>query len=311
MIGYIFLDGIGYGKQDESMNPFTRYAKKFFRPLGGYSSVYKDATYLKIDASMGIKGLPQSATGQTALWTGIRAPFILNKHISGYPSITLRKIIQKYSVIKIMNDYGYKATFINCYSPKYLEYIEKKPKLKSASTLVQLAAGKELHTLNDLRNGNGIYMDITHKYLKQMLKNQLSTDDPLLNERDPYKVGKQFCEIVSNYDLSIYEFFLTDKIGHDQNWEKAEEVIDTIESFIEGIMDNFPKDKGQIILSSDHGNLEDLSTGTHTTNLVPCFLYGKYTDLMKESIHELSDIVPAIYSIYNIDCKPEWEALEE
>jgi hypothetical protein len=315
MIAYIFIDGIGFGEKDSAKNPFTKFASGFFLPLGGKEpedgSIFQNCTYLKIDPSMGIKGLPQSATGQTALWTGINAPRVVGRHISGFPSFTLKKIINEYSVIKIFEENGYKASFINCYNPKYIEHIEKNPKHISASTMVQLAAKKSLNTFDDLREGRGLYMDINHLVLKEYAKDILSSDDPLLQERDPYKMGKLFCEIVSNYDLSIYEFFLTDKVGHDQNWDMAKRVIHTVEAFMNGIIENFPKEKGQLILSSDHGNLEDLSVGTHTTNLVPCFLYGKHTEEIKHTVKALCDIVPAIYSIYDIDCKPTWEPIEQ
>ena len=78
MIVYFFIDGVGFGENDIEKNPFAKFAKGFFLPLANKplptNSKLTEGAYIKTDASMGIKGLPQSATGQTAIWTGINAP---------------------------------------------------------------------------------------------------------------------------------------------------------------------------------------------------------------------------------------------
>lgn len=131
MIFYMFIDGIGFGPDDPETNPFSRYAKSFFLPLAGKSipqnatSFLKNTVFLKTDASMGIKGLPQSATGQTSLWTGINACKVLQRHLSGFPTFTLKKIISKYSIIRILEEHGFKADLLNCYTPAFTEYVKK------------------------------------------------------------------------------------------------------------------------------------------------------------------------------------------
>ena len=98
MIFYFFIDGIGYGENNPQKNPFSKFAKSFFLPLGGKAlpegSLFSRGEYIQTDACMEVSGLPQSATGQTALWTGINAPKILERHISGFPTFTLKKIIE-------------------------------------------------------------------------------------------------------------------------------------------------------------------------------------------------------------------------
>jgi hypothetical protein len=38
-----------------------------------------------LDASLCVPGLPQSATGQAALLTGLNAPELMGRHIEGFP----------------------------------------------------------------------------------------------------------------------------------------------------------------------------------------------------------------------------------
>ncbi|MGJ4787211.1 metalloenzyme [Leptospira koniambonensis] len=306
MIFYVFIDGIGFGENNPDKNPFSKYAKGIFLPLGGKSipddspSRLKELTYLKTDASMGIKGLPQSATGQTSLWTGINACQVLNRHMSGFPTFTLKRIIAKYSIIRILEENGFKADLLNCYTPGFAEHIKKHPRHVSASTLIQMAADKPLKDMNDLRDGKGLYMDISRDFLRKFGKDFIDKDDPVLEIQDPYKTGKDIIPAMKGHTLCIYEYFITDKVGHKMNWKGAEKCISDLEDFLLGVLDAMDPEQDQLILTSDHGNLEDLTVDVHTVNPVPTILYGKYTEQMKDKIHALKDIPHAIYDCLGV-----------
>jgi hypothetical protein len=314
MIFYLFIDGIGYGENNIEKNPFTKFANGFFLPLGGRPlpelSKLQKGVYLQTDASMGIKGLPQSATGQTALWTGISAPKIVKRHISGFPTFTLKKIISQYSIVKVFLEHGKKASFLNCYSPTYMQTLDKNKKYLSASTLVQLAANLPLKDMDDLRNGRGLFMDITHEIFREFSNAFLDDDDELRNIRNPYEMGKKIKQMGKDSDLILFEYFLTDKVGHSMEWDKAKWTIGIVEKFIEGVLDSLDIESDQLIITSDHGNLEDLSDKVHTTNPVPTFLYGKHTHFLKDKIQSLSDIVPALYEAVGIPCRPIFETIQ-
>ncbi|EOQ87657.1 metalloenzyme domain protein [Leptospira yanagawae serovar Saopaulo str. Sao Paulo = ATCC 700523] len=308
MIFYVFLDGVGITNYDPNTNPFSRYAKGFLAPLGGISKEDLDLPiaasnihYLKTDAHMGVPGLPQSATGQTALWTGIPGPKVLGRHVSGFPTITLRKIIAKYSMIKVLNENGILSDFLNCFSPPYLKHVEEKPKLVSASTLVQLASGRPLKNFEDLRGERGLYMDLTHEIMGTLGIDMLKSGDPLLEKRDPYLLGTKCFQRFSHYQLTLYEYFLTDKVGHAMDWEKAEKVIHNLELFFKGLLTTMDPKKDLLIVSSDHGNMEDLSQKNHTENPAATILYGKDADRFAENIHSLADIVPEVYKTFGLE----------
>ncbi|ASV12002.1 metalloenzyme [Leptospira santarosai] len=308
MIFYMFIDGIGFGPDDPETNPFSRYANSFFLPLAGKPipenapEPLKNAVFLKTDASMGIKGLPQSATGQTSLWTGINACKVLQRHLSGFPTFTLKKIISKYSIIRILEEHGFKADLLNCYTPAFDEHVKKNPRHLSASTLIQMASDKPLKGMEDLRQGKGLYMDITHEYLKEFSKGYLEESDDLFRIRDPYQTGKSIIRNCKEdgYTLCIYEFFLTDKIGHKMNWEAAQKYIGELEAFLTGVLEELNPNEDQLIVTSDHGNLENLSVDVHTLNQVPTVLYGKYTSILEKKIQAIVNIPNAIYEILGI-----------
>ena len=49
-----------------------------------------------------------------------------------------------------------------------------------------------------------------------------------------------------------------------------------------------------VILTSDHGNIEDLSSRNHTLNAVPTIVWGANQQHIAGRIKNLADITPAI-----------------
>src|SRR5690606_12618314 len=74
----------------------------------------------RLDACLGVKGLPQSATGQTSLFTGQNAPRRLGKHLSGFPTPTLLRMLAEASVFRRAAERGFRVTFANPFPAGYL-----------------------------------------------------------------------------------------------------------------------------------------------------------------------------------------------
>jgi bisphosphoglycerate-independent phosphoglycerate mutase (AlkP superfamily) len=49
-----------------------------------------------------------------------------------------------------------------------------------------------------------------------------------------------------------------------------------------------------VVLASDHGNLEDLSTNRHTRNPVPALFWGAGAEEAAAGVSTIADIAPAI-----------------
>lgn len=298
---YIFIDGIGFGKSNPDSNPFSKFASNSLISLGGGINTVPGMYISEIDAHQGIKGLPQSATGQTSLWTGINGSKMMGHHKTGFPGPTLIDVIQKHSIIRKFRDNGLLATLINAYSQKYIERLEKHPRFKSASTQVQLAAGLALKNLQDLAQGNALYMDLTHEIMHNFY--------PHLKQSFPLKTARQagidLVRMLKDYDLLIYEYFLSDKAGHKRDWRMAKWIIENLEQFIAGITSRLNPAEDLLLISSDHGNLENLDTKTHTHNPVPLIAFGKYADLFHSQCKTLTDIPNLIYKTWGIS--PEFD----
>jgi hypothetical protein len=297
---YIFIDGIGFGPGDADINPFRRYATSYLSALGDHSpSLSLPALWqvAETDASLGYPGLPQSATGQTALWTGVNGARAMGRHKTGFPGPTLIRVIEEYSMIKVLTGRGRRATLINAYSDDYVQRILARPRLMSASTHVQRASGQSFKSLADLARGEAIYMDVTHEVMHKLY--------PHLQERFPVQSarqrGRDLVRILKDHDLLIYEFFLTDRAGHDQDFELAAWTIRTLEDFLAGICESMDPAEECLIVTADHGNLEDLSTKSHTLNRVPTFIYAADAAQMTGRVRSLLDIAPLIYEKLGVD----------
>src|SRR6185503_15765345 len=93
-----------------------------------------------VDASLGVPGLPQSATGQTAILTGENGPAIMGHHLSGFPGPTLRRVLFERSLLKRIRERGRSATFLNAFRPEYFTMPHAQRRL-SATSLATLASG--------------------------------------------------------------------------------------------------------------------------------------------------------------------------
>lgn len=293
------------GGFDPEQNPFSRYARSFLSPLGGKTPENPlPANWLtkETDAHLGISGLPQSATGQTALWTGVNASAIMGRHMTGFPGPTLIRTIRQYSLLKVLQAAGKKARFLNAYHDKYLEFIQKKPRFISTSTHIQWAADQQLLGLDDLKQNKALYMDITHEIMNQLYPQ----GKDLLPVKRAFDRGQDFVLMARDYDVALFEYFLSDKAGHERSFDMAKQVIETLEDFLAGIVEAMEPTQELLLVSSDHGNLENLAVKTHTHNRVPTFSYGCKAELVHERVEALTDIPLLIYELLGV-ARPEFE----
>lgn len=268
---FVFLDGLGMGPADDSnplwLAPMPTLRKLLGGPLVQGHGVDRPNLLLRaIDACLGVEGLPQSATGQVALFTGLNAAAMLGRHVGAYPNAPLVEVINERNILKRATELGYRATFANAYTPQYFRLVEEGKRRHSATTLSVLAAGLPFRTLDDLRKGEAVYWDITNRYLVEHLHLVM----PIV---EPEVAGRRLARLARTHDLVLFESFLPDVVGHRQDAGKALEVLDILDRFFAGLFEEM-KPTDTLVVSSDHGNLEDLRVKTHTANPVPLLVVG-------------------------------------
>ena len=158
----VFIDGVGLGEPSLE-NPFvfteTPFLKKLLRgnPLTRETSGFhnEEATLWALDAQLGVSGLPQSATGQATLFTGINAPRRLGYHLNGFPNQPLRELLAAEGIFASLREKGYRCTFVNAYRPKFFEKLKQglPGSRYSCSTLVTYYGKLPFYNLDDLKAG--------------------------------------------------------------------------------------------------------------------------------------------------------------
>jgi len=70
-----------------------------------------------------------------------------------------------------------------------------------------------------------------------------------------------------------------------------------LEAFVRSVLDELRADLSadtQVLLTSDHGNLEDATTRRHTTNPVPLIVWGDGARETAAAVTRLDQVTPAI-----------------
>lgn len=285
---FIFIDGFGIGEANSIKNPVY----KAYTPTWDY--VQSSGKVIATDACLEVAGLPQSATGQTSIFTGVNASKVLGRHLHGQPTETLKKIISSNNLFKELLKRGLKVTNANIYRPEYLSKIldptEKKYK-PSVTTVMTLRSGLNCRTLEDYKLGKGVYHDITGKILVEGGYAE-STITSKTAARRLYNLSRE-------YDFTMFEHFMTDIIGHKMNMEEAVENIELLDSFLGELIELVDFDEDFIIITSDHGNIEDLTIKTHTFNKVPTVILGNRGQFDAINIKSLVDIMPIVLGIFD------------
>jgi hypothetical protein len=284
----LFIDGLGIGEKDEK-NPLA--LAENIEPLANFKNfsapVIGDGVMIPTDARLGVEGRPQSASGQTTILTGVNAPAALGSHKQGFPNQALRDIINEHSIFLQLKKLGVEPNvFANAYTP---QFFQATPRWKSATTVAVEAAGMSFRRLPDLVGRKAVFHDFTNLSLREK-----GFDVPVFS---PAEAAAIVAELASTHRFVLYEHFLTDKIGHDQNFEQARILLPQLAEFIREILRLADLEKTTVILTSDHGNIEDLSVRNHTLNDVPTLLWGRNRLEAAARIKSLADITPAIISL--------------
>jgi len=73
--------------------------------------------------------------------------------------------------------------------------------------------------------------------------------------------------------------------------------IRKLDAFLEHLLHTVDLQEHLLILTSDHGNIEDLSVKTHTKNPVFTLLWGRQAGRIAGRIKTLEDIAPALMGL--------------
>lgn len=291
----VFIDGLGLGA-DVPTNPLASLALDNVRAFAGAPLTQpqfegaieaSDAVRCaaRLDAVLGIEGLPQSGTGQTALYTGKNAQRLAGRHVPALPGRLLRELLERGSIFHLQEgDEGKPAVALsNAFTRKYLERVRLGGVRMSAAVTAARSAGVRLRDEFDLERGRAVSWDLTGAHFGVPLpalrngprgerwRREMSA--PEASRIEPEDAALRLLELAMDHRLTVFETYLADLAGHGRFAIDANQALGLLDSFLGALARNRPPDV-TIVVTSDHGNIEDLSSAQHTRNEVPLIVVG-------------------------------------
>lgn len=301
---FLFLDGVGLGKDDPEYNPLARVTmpnleallgeeRLLAKSLDGRRLETERASLLALDACMGVEGLPQSASGQATLLTGVNIPAAIGYHYGPKPNPSIAEYLEDGTLFSQLRAAGKSAALLNAYPPRYFEAIRSGKRLFSAIPQAVSSAGIYLMNADDLFARRALSADFTGRAWRDHL------DYPEAPLFEPQEAGETLARLASGYDLAFFEYWLTDYAGHKQDQEGANDILVTFDRMLGGLLSAWNDEEGLILITSDHGNMEDLSTRRHTDNPVPALVIGAppLREQFTSGLCDLSDVAPGILEL--------------
>jgi len=298
----LFLDGVGLGDDDAAVNPLAADAYPTLaallegqRPVAATGRLSTAlAELIPTDASLGVVGRPQSATGQAAILTGINAAQRLGEHYGPRPDARVRAVLDEGGIFHRLKEAGRSAYFCNAYPQGYFDAVQRGRRLLSAVPYAATLAGQKLLTYTDLCAGRALSADFTGEGWRGELGYH---EAPLYT---PQAAGQVLWRLSQPHDFVFFEVWMTDVLGHARNRDEAVRFLARFDGFLAGLLEVAALTQTLIIVTSDHGNVEDCRHGKHTTNPALTLLLGADRRHYAAQISDLTGFVPVINAFLGV-----------
>jgi 2,3-bisphosphoglycerate-independent phosphoglycerate mutase len=285
----IFVDGLGVGTRGPH-NPLHLLGEAA-APLAVFEDEEPPLPFggllARTDPRLGVEGRPQSASGQTTILTGVNIPQRLGHHKQGFPNERMREVLREHSLFLKLKRLGHGPDlFANAYHP---QFFVKRPRWVAATTVAVEAAGLPFRTFEDLKEGRALFHDFTNRAPAALVE-----DVP---RRTPEEAAAVLAGLAAAHRFTLYEHFIADRAGHDRDERAALRILEELARFVRTVLSLADLSRTTVMLTSDHGNVEDLSTRNHTLNPVPTLAWGRARAAVARRVRTLEDITPTILEI--------------
>ncbi len=288
----VLVDGVGLAPASDT-NPVPescpKIAARLGVPLTDSLHVTAATVYARpIDANLGVVGRPQSGSGHTTIWGGYNAAEANGRHQPSHPTIAMREYLTGRNMFLGARQAGYSVAWANGYLPGYGAAIEDKRLRHTAGTWAALQADVPLRSVEHLVAGTAVTWELTQEYARTRPG---CTMLPMIAPED---AAARLLGLAREYDLVAFETYLPDLAGHTRIHHTPAEALKLVDRFVDAIAAGLRPRDG-LIVTSDHGNVEDATSKVHTRNPVPLLAWGPFAPTCGaiQSITDIMDVVLA------------------
>lgn len=278
---FLFVDGLGLRNpaSDNPVNPevcpiLCRLTEKYGKP---------------VDARLGVDGIPQSATGQATMFTGVNCAEAMGKHCEGFPGPALRKLIESDNLFLKLRRASKRVRFADAYLVDSAEELLER-RFKSVTTVMALTAPETISVAADLMADRALTQDLTRETIQDRY--------PDIAVIPPQRAAEHLFRVARENDFTLYEFFQTDVAGHSCDYNRACAVLRLYDRFLASLVRFAEAASITLVITADHGNIEEMSGRSHTLNSVPFVAFGPNGSFLRERVNSLADVTPALMEAF-------------
>ena len=279
---FLFIDGVGMrdAAADNPVNPevcptLCRLFEKHAKP---------------VDACLGVEGLPQSATGQATMFTGVNCSAAIGRHCEGFPGQELRKIIEDNNLFMELRKRNKRVRFADAYLVDDVSEIAAR-RFKSVTTVMALTVPESISLAEDLMSDRALMQDLTRETIQDRYP-----DIPVVT---PQRSAEHLFRLALANDFTLYEFFQTDVSGHSMDYARACAVLRVYDRFLAALVRCTEAAGITLVMTADHGNIESIGERGHTRNPVPFIVFGPGEEWIRDRVNSLQDVTPAILEAFD------------
>ncbi|NDJ33154.1 MAG: hypothetical protein GYB64_00670 [Chloroflexi bacterium] len=311
---FLFLDGVGLGPAEQ--NPFAHAKLPTLTALaGGQPWLFgaephtgETASFRPIDATLGVEGRPQSATGQATLLSGVNVPAATGGHYGPKPTDAIRAILDEHNSIADITGSGRTGALLNAYPSGFFERLESGKMLLSSNQYGLRQAGIAMRDGTAFYEGQALSVDFTGEmWFRHVAANdaayalwrdKMGHDEPLT--LSPREAGRRMAMLAKENDFTFFDQWLTDYIGHRGTLEEAVALLEKLDAAVAGILDEWDTARDMVLITSDHGNIEAIEERTHTHNPVPLLIIGADHAEAAAAVRDLADVAGVLRGAFGL-----------
>ncbi|NLF19387.1 MAG: hypothetical protein GX595_19335 [Lentisphaerae bacterium] len=287
-IQMLFVDGLGL--------PPEPLAASIYAGLPALERLLSPPCCVPLDACLGVPGTPQSATGQTAIFTGVNAAARLGRHSEGFPGPELRAIIESGNLFSRLRQAGRRCTFANAYATRPGSTF---PLLfRSVTTVMTLHALGTTRNRDEMLAGQAVFHDIT----RHTLHEHGYDDIPLVSEAE---AAGHLLAVLRTVDVSLFEYFLTDRAGHRGTPDERRRVLTALDAFIGAFLAAMDPRHELLLMVSDHGNIELQNARGHSCHPVPWSAVGCGAAEALAGMTSILQVTPRVLQLAGVSAEDE------
>ena len=220
--------------------------------------------------------------------TGLNGAEVMGRHYGPWPGPTLRELLEQDTLFHRAQAHG-GAALANAYPAEYFEALKGRRLRANAPVVAASSAQVELRSLTRYRAGEAVAADIDGA--------RFAAWNSDLAAQGARGAAEALCNIASRATFTFFDVWTSDALGHAQDREGALRLLANLDVLLGEL--HAAATALTVVITSDHGNMEDLSSSRHTVNQVPLLVLGPGANEFA-GVTSLLGVAPAIMRLWSV-----------